>query len=241
MTVPNIFDTNVPRKVQYRQIDFLRLFRLGKGLGYFKRKRNMPISYDSNDALKCCKRLFRDFLVKTFPKDENFTIAANESSFMIHFSGEYYYMFNYFISNKEFIASLDGGKDALAKAEDLLNSGDDFIRISVTKLYVQPYVGNSRGYYNDHSSPREKYYLCAKRVIEYRDQWNKNFPVIWKFYLKRTKLEQKMLKEKEEKEEKKNKELQEEMKKKEIKRKAKGQAAFDAVLENFRRTTTGEG
>ena len=56
------------KQIHYRQIDYLRLFRLCKNIGFINRKRKMPSEYgeDISNARSAGKRLLRSLIKELF-------------------------------------------------------------------------------------------------------------------------------------------------------------------------------
>jgi hypothetical protein len=230
----------VLREIQYRQIDFLRLFRLGKEKGYFKRKRKMPIDYPNSkdDAIKCCRRLLRDFIAKTFPKNEGFLVSSEIPKFIIdcHQTG-IRNIYHYFSHYRETILLLDGGKEVLEKFNELTASRDCFLNLDQSyvncghnNLYVYPSPTHS----NSQRSfrPIQELYPCAKEVLEYRKIWLENFPSVKNFFDIKDILVQK-LKKKQKGHKKEEEKVCEELKRKNLEKKQQTQSAFDAVLARY--------
>jgi hypothetical protein len=68
---------------QYKLLDYLRLFRLCKNLGYIKRQRKMPNQYKSKNGWSAHLRLFSELLKNHF---QGYVINSQRSRFMYRIS-----------------------------------------------------------------------------------------------------------------------------------------------------------
>lgn len=179
---------------QYRQLDFLRLFRLCRNLELFNRKRKMPVEYNTDDVDKndknsrsACRRLLRALIVHIFP--ETYTIKSNFNNYFIEFPPEMRSALSYMNSNLyDFQRSEDPEYREAATGYRLLAGqlgGFVYPRIPYSiKIHFAP---DQRRRYRDVRriamggsgtgtfiwKPPESFYQCAKACLEYKEHWDK--------------------------------------------------------------------
>lgn len=167
---------------QYRQIDFLRLFRLCCSLGIAKRKRKMPIEYDNEDmAIASGRRLLKLFLEKHifigWPK-----VRTQYENFCVNILLEDRLAIN-IIASLQYHTSLlnvcgDKGREASTKYSELSVSSD-FVLVRLPHEIKINVNGNTRNI-SSHR-PSDNLYECALACMEYKRLWNENITVIRDF------------------------------------------------------------
>lgn len=192
-------EEKVPKNVtitpqQYRQIDFLRLFRLCRNLELFNRKRKMPVEYNTDDVDKndknsrsACRRLLRALIVHVFP--DGYTIKSNFNNYFIEFPPQMRDALSYLNSKLyDFQRSEDKEYTEAAVGYRLLArsvGGFVYPRIPYSiKIHFAPdqrrryrdvrriaMGGNSSGSFI--WKPSESFYQCAKACLEYKEHWDK--------------------------------------------------------------------
>ena len=173
----------------YRQLDFLRLFRLARGLGLVKRKRKMPSDYtalDDNektqgDSRSACRRLLRMILQHVYPE---FTISSNWNHYFLSFPQEHKDTLTFLLQNFRHIEASTDKETVEAVSyyrEMMLASGLIAValpyQIKVRLSNIRP---NTRSNSYQPIRPRESFYQCAIESIRYKELLDKCMPVIIK-------------------------------------------------------------
>jgi len=180
---------------KYRQLDFLRLFRLCRSLELFNRKRKMPTEYNTDDSDKddknsrsACRRMLRALIIHVFP--DGYIVKSNFNNYFVEFSIEMRNTLSYINSNlHEFRrSSVDEYREA-AEGYTLLASSiggfvypripynikihfaDDLARRQHRGLRRMALDGNSDGSFV--WKPSESFYKCAVACLEYKEHWDK--------------------------------------------------------------------
>jgi hypothetical protein len=198
---------NTPKHVtitpqQYRQLDFLRLFRLCRNLELFNRKRKMPVEYNTDDLDKndknsrsACRRLLRGLVVHIFP--DNYTIKSNFNNYFVEFSPEMRSALSYIngqVYNLE--RSQDPEYREAARGYRLIAghvAGFIYPRIPYSvKIHFSPdsrrryrdvrrmAMGGGNPYGDYIWKPPESFYKCAKACLEYKEHWDKYSDLLMK-------------------------------------------------------------
>jgi len=187
---------------QYRQLDFLRLFKLCKDLNLFNRKRKMPIEYkstnednDDKNSRSSCRRLLRALVSHIFPTQ--YSVKSNFSNYFVEFppdmrSALSYININYrsmeSSTNPEYIEAVTGYRLISGQV-----GGFVFPRVPYSiKIHFSP---DQRRQYRDVRraaldsgnnfgdyvwKPAESFYQCAKACLEYKEHWDKYSNLILK-------------------------------------------------------------
>jgi hypothetical protein len=172
----------------YRQLDFLRLFRLARSLEIAKRKRKMPVEYKDNaekgptNARSACRRLLREVVKYVFP---GFEINSNWNNYFVHIPLEIRSTLTYIQRN---IGRLEAStkrnvRDMVAHYNELKEHIDGLVYPGF------PYQINVRLSSTDHSRyrrarmaargqgtnirPPENFYKCALACIQYKALWDR--------------------------------------------------------------------
>lgn len=191
--------TESPKEVtvtrqQYRQIDFLRLFRLCRNLGLFNRKRKMPKEYNSDDlekddknARSACRRLLRILIVHIFP--DHYNIKSNFSNYFIEFPPEMRSALSY-INNAVYDLERSEDKEyreAAAGYRLISSHVSGFVYPRIPYSIKIHFSSDQRRRYRDVRrlamgqntygdfvfKPPEDFYNCAKACLEYKEHWEK--------------------------------------------------------------------
>lgn len=186
------------KKIQYRQIDFLRLFRLCKQRGIVKRKRKTPAEYgaDRAGARGAGKRLLRSLIKELFP---NFGISGDFGRFFLTVPAEDRDLISNLSSlSRTFFANAgDAGTEALSKFEELRQNIDGHVAPAIP-YEIKIHVGSSNpsDKYNNlirqgisTNRPRENFYNCAIACIKFKKIWDENVPFLRTFYERESRLE----------------------------------------------------
>lgn len=171
---------------QYRKLEYFKLFRLMKNLGYIKSKRKMP---SEGTFLNGTKRLYKAFLKCLFPDAEiktdhsaNFTVrfpTANQSS-----------LSNLLNQNRNYFDSLGAdGTEALRRATLLKRFSSGYIT-NYFPSYISIYLrGNDitnrfnnlvNGAVNTFRSS-ENFFYSAKKCIEFKNLLDEHIPYLVEF------------------------------------------------------------
>lgn len=177
---------------QYRQLDFLRLFKLCKDLNLFNRKRKMPIEYKSNnsenndkDARSACRRLLRALIKHIFP--ESYNVKSNFSNYFVEFPVDMRTALSYINNNAHHLerSTNEEYREAVRGYRLIAMPVGGFVspRIPYSiKIHFSP---DQRRQYRDvrrtalgqgHGDyvwkPAENFYKCAKACVEYKQYWD---------------------------------------------------------------------
>lgn len=178
------------KTLQYRQINFLRLFRLCKNMGIIKRKRKMPNEYKDANQKTAGKKLVHAVIKELFP---NYDIKSDSA----------YYYITIPKNINEVLASL-GSKprsyftNAGAEGEDALrrfgllrqNMGGHIFPVFPYEIKVSVINTETNSRYNTLirsgirgcSRPREDFYSCAKLCVEYKKLWEEHAQYLVDFF-----------------------------------------------------------
>lgn len=173
-------ETPIITKSIYRQIDFLRLFRLCKELGLVQRKRKMPVDYNSSNVeyndksgRSSCRRLLRLVIMDQFP-EEHFKIRSNHDGYYIELPRELRQRINYYYSH---IERFERNTPEAARVVHLYESINivNFEHIHVNLPYKISIIFSSprRSLYT--RKPSEDFYQTAMDVISYRRILDENY------------------------------------------------------------------
>lgn len=177
------------KTTQYRQIDFLRLFKLCKEQGIVKRKRKMPTEYKSNNERSAGKRLLHDLVKHLFP---NYDIKSDSVYFYIVIPKEINYALAGLASKpRSFFDNAGGEGEQILRKFGMVrqNLGGhifpafpyeiniNVINVDISSRYNQLINNNIQT-----SRPRDSYYTCALSCIEYAKIWNGNIQALVDFY-----------------------------------------------------------
>lgn len=167
---------------QYMQIDFLRLFRLCRSLGVAKRKRKMPIEYNTdNKASAASRRLLKSLLEKHL--FVGWCVSTQYENLRVQIPTEIRQIFRAINSVRydNSLRNICGDEiDAAIDKYNLLADGIPYIRpylpyeIKVSALNRSQLVGRYR--------PTEKFYECALACIEFKELWDANIQALRDFY-----------------------------------------------------------
>lgn len=177
------------KQIQYRQIDYLRLFRLCKNLGFINRKRKMPSEYgaDHSGSRNAGKRLLRALIKHLFPDLEvnsdygaYFMVIPRDARDALAFVGSR--------AQDYFDAAGESGAEALRKYTEIRQSIEGHVNPVLPyeiKIFMVSQDRNSR--YNTARrngavrKPQEDFYRCAKACIEFKRIWDENISFLISF------------------------------------------------------------
>jgi hypothetical protein len=188
------------KTIQYRQIDFLRLFRLCRDQGIVRRKRKMPIQYDRASHINSsCSKLFKSFLTGTF---EDATVEPNNryGTYGITISNGSAERLTWLMPRTNSLR--DGGNPEhsliVEKWTEILEVANNHfinnLRVSGQEarftINVKPRESrysrlygtiSANGHHITISRPQEEYYRAAKACLAFKDVWNSNIGLICSF------------------------------------------------------------
>jgi hypothetical protein len=174
----------------YRQLDFLRLFRLGKNLGFVNNARKMPSSYhDDAHSRSACRMLLRYVIKGSFPNCKTVCeITSNYSGYYVMLSKEAKDAFSHFNRMTGLPKYRDTSDpvylDALHSYNSLINpdglSDNEFIvprfpfsvriRFTLQTEKVSSFI----------SKPAESFYRCALDCVKYAEDFDKHVDAVLK-------------------------------------------------------------
>ena len=179
----------------YRQLDFLRLFKLARSLEIIKRKRKMPVEYQSNlekgptNARSACRRLLREVVKHLFPGSE---INSNWNNYFIHIPTDIREVLTYIQRNHGRLERSDDRsiRDMIGHYNELREHIDGYVYPGF------PFQVNVRLSSSSHSRyrrqrmaargqganirPSENFYKCALACVQYKALWNRHMDDICK-------------------------------------------------------------
>lgn len=174
------------KTLQYKQLDFLRLFRLSRELGIVRRKRKMPIQYERSTHINSsCSKLFKTFLTGLF-EDSDIQVDNRRGVYTIQTpegAGEKLSFLNQhrqYLSNQgeaSIIAGLDAiGTDASGFITGPVQYNYNNFTITASPNTNGRYQAVAAGLENvaELSRPREEYFRCAKACLDYKARWNEH-------------------------------------------------------------------
>lgn len=176
------------KETQYRQLDFLRLFKLCKEMDIVKRKRKMPVESEGNTK-NAGKRLLSSLISVLFP---DMKINTEGDNFRLNFSQEARDALSQ-LANKPrsyFDNAGEEGAVAFRRYETIKQSFRGHvipifpyeIRISISSNDASDkYVMLARAGVET-ARPTENYYTCAKACIEYKNIWYENISSLITFF-----------------------------------------------------------
>lgn len=178
---------------QYRQIDFLRLFRLCRSMGVAKRKRKMPIEYnDDSKAAAVGRRLLKSLLEKEVFNGWKINMRSESICLYIKIEDRAALLClrSVFNSTDRFYAYEEKAREAMAKYNE----------IAAGSQHVRPYMPyeikiTTRRLHRPEYKPTNNFFKCALEVIEYKRLWDSNIKIIRDFYAFYTEREREMLRE----------------------------------------------
>jgi len=166
--------------VRFRQIDFLRLFRLCKDMGIVNRKRKLPTEYFRDIEQKnACKRLLTA-VIKSVYKDYRIYIGShsiivnmpiNVSSQLRTILEEIVYHYSYCSQRVEL------SEEAIRQINDLINL-NEFGYAHINSGFPQ----NIHFRYFPHNGTMENFYHCALDCINFKKYWDEQIVFILKVY-----------------------------------------------------------
>jgi len=185
------------KKIQYRQIDFLRLFRLCRQRGIVKRKRKTPTEYgdDSSGARGAGKRLLRALIKELF---NEFEINSDFGTYFLAIPRADRDMLSGLSSRtRTFFDNAQEGADALRRFGELRQNISGHILPSLP-YEIKIHIG-SNDPADRHNSlqgrgiatarPRENFYVCAISCIKYKELWDEHMPFLRTFYERESRIE----------------------------------------------------
>lgn len=186
---------NEDKILQYKQIDFLRLFKLCRELGIVQRKRKMPTQYDRSTHINSsCSKLFKSFLTGTF-EDSEIRADARNNSYVVPLPVGAAEKLRFVNSRLQTLRDREDCQDVVRRFRLLTDIGNlNFIRgplsynFSQFLILVIPHTG---GRYQSISAnlenrsyiarPREEYYQAAKSCLAFKALWNEHVGPICSF------------------------------------------------------------
>lgn len=183
------------KRTQYRQIDFLRLFRLCRARGIVKRKRKMPAQFDrASHENSCCSKLFKSFLTDTF-EDAEIKVDNRAGTYSIITPEGAAERLRFIRDNLGAIRT--NHPEMFRRYSELTTPDNDFVR-SLTSCnfayflitvaaqrnsrygnLIENLPENARA--NQVSRPKEEYYRCALACLEFKELWNNHIGVLCSF------------------------------------------------------------
>lgn len=177
------------KQIMYRQIDFLRLFRLCKKMGYVKRKRKMPVQYDKQSYVhSSCSKLFKTFLTGLF-EDTDIHVDTRRHEYTIQIPSAAAEALQFITRYKNFLLGSKKYADLMFKFEELSCNTNGFIVTPETFSYTRFKILSAprqtgrygaivenivRSYVGNIARPVEEYFRCATESIKYKEIWNRN-------------------------------------------------------------------
>jgi len=188
-----LISETVSRK--FRQIDFLRLFRLCRDMGLVNRKRKMPIEYLRDGECKnACKRLLKEVLQEVY-KEHQIHVGYNSATAHIpnELQRQYQQMMRDVFYNDYYTPY--GGHPVRqrvvlpAPAMELLNSFYNFTGFGnrhVTLSFPNYIMFNYRMYDRNQRDrdQKESFYRCALDCIGFKKHWDDSMAIIIDAYQK---------------------------------------------------------
>jgi hypothetical protein len=165
---------------QYRQIDFLRLFRLCKSLELVNRKRKMPTEYNTGDiekdqknARSACRRLLRALIVNIFP--DTYTIRSNYNCYHIEFPNDMRDAISFLNSNIRNFERADDEelRNAAVGYRQITDRNRVFIHARVPYSIKINFSNPGVRYGSYVFKPAENFYECAKECVAFQEVWNR--------------------------------------------------------------------
>jgi len=173
----------------YRQIDFLRLFKLARQLGVIKRKRKMPVEYKGEDekaytnARSACRRLLREVIKHTFP---GYELNSNWNHYYVHIPDNIRRALSYLRRNYGRLErhSDRNVRDVIAHYGLLVEHIDSHIYPSFPYQINIHLSSSRRGRYRramrrargragEETRPSENFHKCALACLEYKKLWDR--------------------------------------------------------------------
>jgi len=184
-------------RINYLQIDFLRLFRLCKNMNIISRKRKMPIDYISDSknfdkALVANKRLFTMFLKSLF---NGYSISNEKYSYYISVPYSMVSDITYIeklitriTSNNTTPRQIDilqrhlNLKDGIRGHICLIRGKSLEIRVSLSSVDASSPARNAilKGNTN---RPSQDFYRCALACIDFKNIWERDMALINQFVI----------------------------------------------------------
>jgi len=164
------------RSIQYLHIDFLRLFRLCRQLGYVNKKRKMPNEYAlTPQAIDCCKRLLKTFLTKTFPEG---TVSVSGSNVHVTFSDKHTNLLRGAIQKCNMA---EKGKEIRQLFDEMCSNTNNYLQThfySYNKHISISTTGRTYYYRYDRYSGRtpHRFFEAAQAAIEFKQKWDVLIP-----------------------------------------------------------------
>jgi len=175
--------------IKYRQLDFLRLFRLCKNIGAINRKRKMPIEYnEANNSKSASKRLLRVLIKHLFPDCE---IKHSDNTYYLVVPIEVRKSFEFINRqrNEYFDAIGDNGTQILQRHSDMVQSVGGFIQPRIPhEIKIQCISSSRNSVYRlamesgAIDRPPEEFFRCALSLLVYKNKWDNNIPEILEFF-----------------------------------------------------------
>jgi hypothetical protein len=185
----------------YRQLDFLRLFKLARELELVKRKRKMPTSYNdlsnptkaATDARSACRRLLRTVLKHLF--NDRFVVTSNWSNYFVTIPKEERTALTFFIKNMDRLRNSQQKsiREAVSSYHELSADIDGAIHPALPHQ-IRVRLSNisqrderirrqgSNGVYVARRQPPENFYRCALACIRYKKIWDQHMGIIMAAY-----------------------------------------------------------
>ncbi len=173
----------------YRQLDFLRLFRLARSLGLVKRKRKMPVDYDNptntkvnSNARSACRRLLRVIIKHLFDDCE---VTSNWNHYFITLPQEHRVVLSYFMRNIGYLGRSDNRevRDAVASFREIREHIDGFVYPALPaqiKVRLSTSRRSARQNIDMPVKPAENFYRCAVACMNYKTIWTTHIDAIIK-------------------------------------------------------------
>ncbi|MGW8177894.1 MAG: hypothetical protein ACWGQW_03755 [bacterium] len=184
------------KTLQYKQIDFLRLFRLCRERGVVRRKRKMPSQYDrASHVNSSCSKLFKSFLTGVF-EDSEVQVDNRRNQYRVMTPSGAAERLNFINGRRTFLTSVDEYRDIIRRLDALsvANDNNGFITgvdahgynsfvVASTPSADGRYQAVVSGLTNasNVTRPREEYYRCAKACLDYKARWNEHIGILCSF------------------------------------------------------------
>lgn len=167
---------------QYRQIDFLRLFRLCRNLNIINKKRKMPINYSSGDLDKddrnsrsASRRLLREVIKYSF---KDYPISSSSTTYYITIPKQINDNLTWFINNYYRIERIQEASNLVNAYRNITNFRNRNIGLGLPQnisIYLAYGNVNRRDYLY---KPNKSFYEIAKNCLAFKAVWDENIEII---------------------------------------------------------------
>lgn len=177
------------KTLQYRQIDYLRLFKLCREMGVVKSKRKLPIQCEQNYQKSLCKRLLGSLIKELFT---DWAITNDDLHFYLSIPGSVGDTLAILLSKQRnyFDQNGEDGATALIKFNELKQIFSGHITMNLpSEIRVEMVSYDRSSKYNRlvgvrgpaTKRPRESFFQAGKSIIEFKKVWEANVPFLLNF------------------------------------------------------------